>query len=416
MGTPEPVGPGLDLARFESSMFAEPDPFFGPVYDWMWNDVLTVETIASQLDAMHAQGARGTWALPVPKEHRPGGNPTNLQPEYLTDGFLEVFRQYLLEAKKRDMRVWLYDEGGWPSGSVCGRVVRENPELVQQYLQREEVRPWAFTESFAVYGSGLTLGQMKWITDFQYVRGTNLLIPSGVYLSARDHYMAANTRPNFDATNPLSRFVSSHNRYAARLSYLLSLGKPAVDVAVYYPLRDMFAGGRGVEAVGESQDRLAETLLRNQCDFDLIDDDVLERSTTQVRDGALRTGAVEYRTVCVSRTKWMKAASKRKLEELEQSGGRVVWVDSDHAEAIGFEQLRDCVEPLARVEPACSAIRVCARTLTNGRLYFVTNEDPTTGKSRRITFPCRETPLRLDPDADADSDPEEEEGQGGGSP
>lgn len=39
------------------------------------------------------------------------------------------------------MRLWLYDEGGWPSGGVCGRIVKEHPELAQQTLRRTEIKP-----------------------------------------------------------------------------------------------------------------------------------------------------------------------------------------------------------------------------------------------------------------------------------
>ncbi len=35
------------------------------------------------------------------------------------------------------MKAWLYDEGGWPSGSACGRVVRSDPSLGAQTIVAE---------------------------------------------------------------------------------------------------------------------------------------------------------------------------------------------------------------------------------------------------------------------------------------
>jgi len=267
-------------------------------------------------------------------------------------------------------------------------------------VAHQEGRPWAFTESFAVYGSGLTLGQMKWVTNFQYLRGMNLMQVSAISLCARGPCLASEGRPKFDEKNPLFRYMEIYNSYTARLSYLMSLGQPAVDVAVYYPVWDMFAGGSGVEEIGKSQDRLVQTLFENQCDFDLIDDDILERETTRVRDGVLEAGAMKYTTVYVSRTKWMKEISRERLKELAEGGGRVVWVDNEGAESIGFEQLEEHIEPLIGVRPASSAVRVCVRQLENGRIYLVTNEEPSKAIRCRIEFPEQHAVVvKLDPES-----------------
>ena len=39
------------------------------------------------------------------------------------------------------MKLWLYDEGGWPSGGNCGRIVREHPEWARQTLVKRDVAP-----------------------------------------------------------------------------------------------------------------------------------------------------------------------------------------------------------------------------------------------------------------------------------
>jgi len=41
--------------------------------------------------------------------------------------------------------------------------------------------PRAFSESYAVYGRGLTLEQAKWVMDFQFVRGINLFENMGFF-------------------------------------------------------------------------------------------------------------------------------------------------------------------------------------------------------------------------------------------
>ena len=39
------------------------------------------------------------------------------------------------------MKLWLYDEGGWPSGGNCGRIVRERPDWARQTLVKRGVAP-----------------------------------------------------------------------------------------------------------------------------------------------------------------------------------------------------------------------------------------------------------------------------------
>ena len=39
------------------------------------------------------------------------------------------------------MKLWLYDEGGWPSGGNCGRIVREHPAWARQTLAKRHIAP-----------------------------------------------------------------------------------------------------------------------------------------------------------------------------------------------------------------------------------------------------------------------------------
>lgn len=54
---------------------------------------------------------------------------TDLDPDYLTPEFLQMFAYTLREAADRGMQMMLYDEDGGPSGAAGGRVVRGHAEL-----------------------------------------------------------------------------------------------------------------------------------------------------------------------------------------------------------------------------------------------------------------------------------------------
>ena len=114
--------------KFELNSFLAPDNTFSPVYIWVWNDVCTREIIDEQLSEMQRLGIRSFYILPEPEEFRPGSMPTFLSPGYLSDEYFELCAYAVDKGTHLGMSCWIYDEGGWPSGSACGRVVKDHPE------------------------------------------------------------------------------------------------------------------------------------------------------------------------------------------------------------------------------------------------------------------------------------------------
>ncbi len=114
--------------KFDLSSFISPDVSYAPVYVWVWNDICSREVIDEQLAEMQRLGIRAFYILPEPKEFRPDSMPTNLSPEYLSAEFFELCAYAIDKGTSLGMNCWIYDEGGWPSGSACGKVVKDHPE------------------------------------------------------------------------------------------------------------------------------------------------------------------------------------------------------------------------------------------------------------------------------------------------
>ena len=83
-----------------------PEPYFG------MNGGVTIESLSRDLDMMKSLGFHAVTA-------QAGGGMTTT---YLTPEYFAFFKQFVLEAKKRDMRVWIVDDIGYPSG-FAGRQV-----------------------------------------------------------------------------------------------------------------------------------------------------------------------------------------------------------------------------------------------------------------------------------------------------
>ncbi len=121
--------------NFNINSFNSPENSYAPVYIWVWNDVCTREIIDAQLSEMQRLGIRAFYILPEPKHFRPDSMPTCLEPEYLSEEYFELCSYATEQGKKLGMNCWIYDEGGWPSGSACGKVMKEHPEYGRETLE-----------------------------------------------------------------------------------------------------------------------------------------------------------------------------------------------------------------------------------------------------------------------------------------
>ncbi len=121
--------------KFNINKFISPDVTYAPVYVWVWNDICTHEIIDNQLAEMQNLGIRSFYILPEPKAFRPDSMPTNLKPDYLSEEFFGLCAYTLEKGKALGMNCWIYDEGGWPSGGACGKVLKDHPEYARQTLE-----------------------------------------------------------------------------------------------------------------------------------------------------------------------------------------------------------------------------------------------------------------------------------------
>ena len=115
----------LNLDR-SFSLFQDPPREFGPIPFWFWNDDLDEEELIRQLHAFHQAGFGGV--LP----HARVGLSRRIG--YLTDEYFRLMRRVIEEAKRLEMKVILYDEASYPSGSARGEVVATNPDFASQAI------------------------------------------------------------------------------------------------------------------------------------------------------------------------------------------------------------------------------------------------------------------------------------------
>ena len=582
-----------------------PDALMRPMPMWFWNGRIDHDRLIAQMEQMLEGGIRAFFIHPMPSEFRPKDFVAGLEAEYLGDQYMEAVRRVVEAASTRGMKVWLYDEGGWPSGSNLGRVVKERPDLrgkVAHYNEQGQVEilergypvdlldaettrtfirqvherykavvgeffgttipgiftdepryggrvggaeiPWTpklpeefkkrkgyditlglsilfdlrasrslpaskraqvlcdffhvvtqvwrdnyfrvlqewcrannlllvghinseetlhghltnggdfyramecmdwpgidaiarqifpgcgndypkfassvahvrgknrvLSESFAVYGWDLTFAQMKWITDYQYVRGVNALSPMAFYSDAGGPRKIGTMSDQF-LTNPLWQHYREYADYVGRLGALLTIGKPVVEVGVYYPIKSLWAGdiAEGTQNVETQLAPLSRRLLQQQIDFDYLDDDAICRATVE-KGGRLAVGDCRYRSIIVPAVSIVPIETLRQLRAFAEAGGTVVFLYGEPhltCRAATQTDLPEILKAMAsftvsdgsevdvvlgmlpwtvKLGIANHEIRALRRTTGETEIFFLTNESSTQEHQLRVRLP-----------------------------
>ena len=218
--------------------------------------------------------------------------------------------------------------------------------------------PYTVSESFAIYGAGLTFDQMRYVMLYQMSRGINMINIMSIHYSF-DGLERKGARPAFMPLLPTWRHLKDYCGYTARMSYLMSLGVPENRCAVYMPMTDLWSGGDHAYAAVKSFDNTVFALEARHSPCDIIDDDFLE--TAKIENGALVTGTASYTSVVIPNNVTVTEASKKVLNAFKSVGGLVV----------GTEDV-DQVERGAEIEGV--KVNLAKRRVENGMIYLVTNE------------------------------------------
>lgn len=109
--------------------FLCPDDEFTPIPFWFWNDELTEEELRRQIHDFRRKGVMGFVI------HPRKGLPKTIP--YLSDRYMHFVRFAVDEAARLGMRVVLYDEAMYPSGSAHGMVAAEDPSWASRCLTME---------------------------------------------------------------------------------------------------------------------------------------------------------------------------------------------------------------------------------------------------------------------------------------
>ncbi len=117
---------------------------------WGINGPLDQKRLCHQLDLFREAGLDGVVFHP---RYYPN------QPPYLCDLYFEMVSAAILYAKSIGLRFWIYDENGWPSGTVGGALREKYPDVSQRWAELVPQRPETCLAEFEHQGQRWFLGE-----------------------------------------------------------------------------------------------------------------------------------------------------------------------------------------------------------------------------------------------------------------
>jgi len=210
----------------------------------------------------------------------------------------------------------IYNQLSYPTeGSCCNEGFGFFP-LMASSAARQMGNSTCLSESFAVYGSQITPDLMRFLVNYQAVRGISLF-NFMVISYDRKTVMSLQYRPNFIDDNPGMDCLGQINEYTARLSYILQNSKADIQTALYFPFRSICAGGEKGKMAMEEFEKIGYMLEEKGVSFDLIDEDFVK--TSYVEGGRLVGEHVSYENVI---TPTMGLEPTEVIDKLAQTGKR----------------------------------------------------------------------------------------------
>lgn len=192
-------------------------------------------------------------------------------------------------------------------------------------------KPRAFTESFAAFTHKPSVSQAKWVLDYQMARGINSI--QVMFMSAstprRERPQVSGSQqqgPAGQATPSPAFFLTDTfpqvAAYINRASYLLSQGRPAATIGVYFPSFSLWYGDN---ASSDKMLEIARILMESQFDFDFVDEQALASLLTTKGGKLVNLSRQAYSVIIIPAVSAMSSKAIARLKEFAAAGGKVIF-------------------------------------------------------------------------------------------
>ena len=187
------------------------------------------------------------------------------------------------------------------------------------------------SETYGTAGWNLTFEDQKWIGDWQYAQGVDLLCQHLALYSLKG-VRKRDYPPSLHYQQPWWPHHRVLADYFARLGAALTSGKHQCDLLVLHPMGSAWAihdprDEEPVASLSEKFSRLSTFLLQIHRDYDYGDEKIVERHGA-IEGSHLRVGAARYKVVIVPPCVSIRTKVLELLLRFAAAGGRIICVES----------------------------------------------------------------------------------------
>ncbi len=207
--------------------------------------------------------------------------------------------------------------------NVANPATARQVSSVADQLGRER----ALSELYGCSGQHLSLKGRKWIADWHFALGINLLNPH-LWLYTMRGARKRDFPPTISFQQPHWRKSGALSDRNALLSYLLSRGRRVVDVLAVHPVESAWCDVTPMEPgalapLNERFEALIDTLLSAQVDFHFGDESLMAKYGS-VDEGELVVGQVRYRVAVIPDCLTLRSTTARLLADFTAAGGTLL--------------------------------------------------------------------------------------------
>jgi len=195
-------------------------------------------------------------------------------------------------------------------------------------------------EAYGTLGNYPSFEDRKWIGDFLYALGVNLLNHHLVPYSMRGR-RKADYGLNFHWSQPWWKYNRLIEDYYTRLSYVLSQGIRVVDVLIIHPMTSVWSvytpvNDSEARKLNEMFMNLLKNMLKMHIDFELGDEMLLAKYG-DVEQNMLKVGRARYKVVLVPPSINISSSTLALLKRFVESRGTLIVLEPKPTHVDGVE-------------------------------------------------------------------------------
>ena len=235
-------------------------------------------------------------------------------------------------------------------------------------------------ECFGAYGHGFTWDEMKWIVDWCFVRGVNLLYPHAFYYSMRGPRKDERP-PDIGPNSPWWDDYRVFSDYVRRMSWLNTDAEQVCHVAILCDAIDLPWSA-------------AKVCFQHQRDFNYLELRHLWEDAGVTADGVFIAG-MHYKAVIVDGLAAIPQEAEAALKTLAEAGRVVAWGSEGVGESL-VAAIDRLVPPDLVVVPPAPDLR-CRHVIKDGDHWYILSNEGVESLSTTLTVPAQGRRTWIDP-------------------